>query len=844
MDAKKRIDKILSSALERTQEEVGGLLGVSFKLDNPQYNFTSKTNFFESIIGKQILAKIDLTGEIEGQGCLAIGIKDAVRLGGTLIMLPASELDEVVGREEYNEETEDSYGEIANIIAGSFTKEFEESHPKSFRFVRKEQEVIVPTKIDIESDEPIPEQQYYWVQYDMSLDDRELGNLHMVIPGEPLGLEQQEQEAKSEPEPQAAEPAEAAVEQSEPPQEQEAPQQPAKKKVDPDKHRARIDKLLEECRQKMGDEVSALLGVDASFDNLSNSFINKEELFFDTLEGKQVMADLEISGDRQEQSQLFMSLKSAIHVGGTLIMLPSSELEGVVNEEDLSEDIKDAYGEIVNIISGVYTAVFEEQYTEHIRFIKRDVHELVPMKVEVDSDEPILDRPYYVSSQDLTLDGQSLGKIHTILPAEPFMLEGCLAPEAEAEAGEAQQPGAEQGEAEPADTAVQDDPPVVETATAVAVSEQDIQDAAKQKKRVDKLFKECSSTIQEEIGALLGVEVSLQDMENRLLTKEDFFFDVAEGKQIQANMDVVGDLEDNSYFYITLRDAITVGGTLIMLPPSELEVAVAEESFSADSEDAYGEIANIISGVYTAVFEEQYSKKIRFIKTGLQQVVPMAVDIESTDPLANQEYYVSTMSMSIDSNELGKVHMLCPAAMLELEALDKEVSEGAAAATVAGDGVAAVAGAATGTAQPAATGGAAQVQGAGGAEQIDRSATAIPDILVIGDDEEEIAQLVSGAEVRGLAVRQISFKDNVKQAFTEDLKAVYIITKSVDDQLFGMAIKVSTICSLPIIAAGPAWTRSKVIKAVKYGVNDILLTPASNDDVQENLENNLVQMAA
>ena len=42
---------------------------------------------------------MDITGEITGKGCLLIGIKDAIRLGGTLIMLPAAELEEVIDRE-------------------------------------------------------------------------------------------------------------------------------------------------------------------------------------------------------------------------------------------------------------------------------------------------------------------------------------------------------------------------------------------------------------------------------------------------------------------------------------------------------------------------------------------------------------------------------------------------------------------------------------------------------------------------------------------------------------------------------------------------------------------------
>ena len=37
----------------------------------------------------------------------------------------------------------------------------------------------------------------------------------------------------------------------------------------------------------------------------------------------------------------------------------------------------------------------------------------------------------------------------------------------------------------------------------------------------------------------------------------------------------------------------------------------------------------------------------------------------------------------------------------------------------------------------------------------------------------------------------------------------------------------------PIIFAGPEWTRSAVLRAVKYGAKDILVTPASGDEIQD-----------
>jgi ActR/RegA family two-component response regulator len=48
--------------------------------------------------------------------------------------------------------------------------------------------------------------------------------------------------------------------------------------------------------------------------------------------------------------------------------------------------------------------------------------------------------------------------------------------------------------------------------------------------------------------------------------------------------------------------------------------------------------------------------------------------------------------------------------------------------------------------------------------------------------------------------------------------------------------------SVPLIAAGGRWTRSQVLQAVKYGVCDIVVTPASPDDIREKIRQNLGSM--
>jgi len=118
------------------------------------------------------------------------------------------------------------------------------------------------------------------------------------------------------------------------------------------------------------------------------------------------------------------------------------------------------------------------------------------------------------------------------------------------------------------------------------------------------------------------------------------------------------------------------------------------------------------------------------------------------------------------------------------------------------------------------------------------------DILVVGNDELEAMGIVNVLEDLGHVVKMLSLKDELVHYTSGTLKAIYLVMKEINEQAFGVAIKVSSSCSVPLIFAGPDWTRNKVIKAVKYGVRDILLTPASDEDIVENVHKNMLGLAA
>lgn len=576
------------------------------------------------------------------------------------------------------------------------------------------------------------------------------------------------------------------------------------------KEQQRLNKILDAVSTRINDEVSGLIGASFVLIDSQKAFVSKEDAF-EQLGGKQVVAKMDVSGENEGKGCLLLGIKDAVRLGGTLIMMPDNVLAEAVAAEKYDEEIADSFGEIANIIAGAYTKVFEEMYPQPCRFIRKTHEVILPVKVVADSDEPVPDQLYYQIATGMRLGGRTMGNMVVLLPAATFGLEQDeeapqAAPIPEPPSLKASAPSQPEPAAEPPPAATQEP----------GVAPEKGFDVKKHQKRVNALLEDCRKKMGVEVGALLGVDVSLSDQDCRLVGKEEYFMEEASGKQILAYMDVVGELEDKSYLFVSLKDAIFIGGTLIMLPPVELDKAVQDEEFSDDIQDAYGEIANIISGVFTAVFEEQYVKKIRFVKTGIEKILPLKVDTDADTPMPNQFYYMSSASLNISGRAMGKVQMLFPASLLQLEGLLQQEQAVAAPAP-----------------EPKVV-----------APRVAPTVYESVDVLIVSDDATEADKISSVLEQVGLRAKLLSFKENVADSLSGEVKAVFLVMKEVNDKGLAVAIKISSACSLPLIAAGPGWTRSKVISAVKYGVDDILLTPAVEGDISEKIEAFSARLAA
>jgi len=328
---------------------------------------------------------------------------------------------------------------------------------------------------------------------------------------------------------------------------------------------------------------------------------------------------------------------------------------------------------------------------------------------------------------------------------------------------------------------------------------------------LNKLSNEIIEKLSEEVGGLLGQDFTVNDIQHGLQSRDEVYSPLS-GKQVLTTLTVSGDAEGVAYVVVGLKDAITLGGTLILLPPDEMAARRKKQLFDGEVSDAYGEIANIMAGVYTAVFIEHADPKLHFKKTELKDFNPGPND--STIPPGT--YYTSVGQTKMDGAPLGALSILIPPQLLKLPIPGAAAEDEEALGSGTGKETAAAA----------------------------REAQEVSGPIVL--DSEGLVMVVSETQQSAEAFAR-NFSDQCRcnlacLHFQEDFQGairgrkvlgVFLAMREVGERGLASIIKIQSAVGekTPLIAAGPEWTRKTVLQAIKYGARDILVTPASTGEI-------------
>ncbi len=637
--------------------------------------------------------------------------------------------------------------------------------------------------------------------------------------------------------------------------------------------RAIIDVVCKTGVENLAGEIGALLGQELICSDIQLNLTTKEELFSNPERHKTALTRMAVDGDYQGESFLLTRISAAAILGGTLIMLPDDVIEESAQAEKLDGELDDAFGEVANIIAGVFTQAFVEKYKKNLRFIKKTVEELIPTKIDLAGDTPFAPGHYYVASCTMKVADRDLGPLEFVVPAFIFDLEETpVDPAAESDVPVATAASATDA-AEPVKTAATESP--TETKTEEVETEPPPPAAPKlpfadARKLTDVVFNATISQVGEEIGALLGQPLKCDDTKLLVTTKADFFSSHCVDKSVMSHLKVTGDREGLGFMVVQIPDAVVLGGTLIMLPEDQIEEQKNGGKLDGEIEDAYGEIANILAGSLTQTFLERYPQQLRFIRTEAETVVPTKVDVASDVPFPDGQYYLASFAIHMEGYELQRILLIFPVDIFGLddaptESAQPDADDSTSPATSATgeaptpdsnqpapgewggpplvqDDSSPAAGEST-TTQPAATPGqkseVAAPQGSSSATSTAETGTANsgpPIVLVISDQPEDAAPFVDILSSANYESRVLSFQDEVKGLFQQhQILGILLVMAQVGEKGFASAIKLQAAGRPlpPLIFAGPEWTRSAVLRAVKYGAKDILVTPASDDEIHD-----------
>jgi CheY-like chemotaxis protein len=321
----------------------------------------------------------------------------------------------------------------------------------------------------------------------------------------------------------------------------------------------------------------------------------------------------------------------------------------------------------------------------------------------------------------------------------------------------------------------------------------------------------------EESGMLLGQELSVS-LSDSLATSKTSYFGNLDDAVFVLEVDSSEAYTGRLYLVFSLRDAIVMSSILLGIPPARIQEKKRLSIIENDDIDAFSEIANMVNAALNTVFQGTLPNKVRLKVLPPRKYIPEIDVLNEEEPLPDGDYLMFRSNMEMPGQEMNHLDVLIPVALGNLfdpqpedpddiEEASPKSESAAEDATESGEKLAEPVGAIGG----------------------------VDSIIVLEDNEVERQRLLELVEFTGFEVAQGSLDADIKELFNgRNVKLVLIGSQDADDRELAVCIKVNAFRQdfpPPIIMSAECWTRTAVLKALKYGARDIIIKPFNNDDV-------------
>lgn len=342
----------------------------------------------------------------------------------------------------------------------------------------------------------------------------------------------------------------------------------------------------------------------------------------------------------------------------------------------------------------------------------------------------------------------------------------------------------------------------------------------------------------EDSGMLLGQELTIGEADPIATNRATYFCDLDDVCFV-AEVTASGEYPGTFHMVFGLRDAICMSGFLLGIPPARINEKRRLAIMETDDADAFSEIINQAIGSFNTVFQPAFENKVHLKVVPPKKFIPETTEITDAEPVPDGEYILFRARMEMPGLEMGNFDILMPRGLAELFDPPREEPEPVPAEAAAGDGEGGDDAAADGAEESAGAPVAAAADGDDAAAPVAADDGARR-VLILEDDEADRQRVRELLAARGFEPVEARLDSDIREIFSQGgVRLVVLGIHNNDDRDMSLCIKIKAIAqgeTLPIIMCAREWTRTAVLKAIRYGARDIILKPYQEDEVVSKVE--------
>jgi hypothetical protein len=334
----------------------------------------------------------------------------------------------------------------------------------------------------------------------------------------------------------------------------------------------------------------------------------------------------------------------------------------------------------------------------------------------------------------------------------------------------------------------------------------------------DILFPHLRPPLQKELSHLLGIAVQIRERGSCSGPLPELLRGTDTSSRLGARISISGAVQNHGWLIISTRDAMKLGLLLTAGPSAILIPGSLTGDFNVDCQDGYQEICSIFIDVVDLVCNDLSEGELFMRKDGVMEEVDLLP--ESPEWLdSNAHIYMRTsLELEVDTLACGTMDVLLPMDLYEnLTPVDPARSP---------------------------------VNGASsGQEAIDENQSVDSEldlepselshhaaaVLLIEDSSAHASELLNALEKAGIKGEGVSLSDNLGKKDLDSYLAVLLVLEKLDEIGLGKVIKIKSSSSVPLLVAASLWTQKDVLKALRYGADDIIMLPAESDELRHKI---------